>query len=370
MLLYLSSMPTTRLEVTAAAGAYPVVVGCGVLDTLPALLDAERLGPHVIVVSSPLVWDRHGARLQRLLKGRAKAPVLVPDGERSKSLQTVGRIYESLIKAGADRSAVIVAVGGGVIGDMVGFAAATYLRGVRLVQVPTTLMAQVDSAIGGKVGVNHALGKNLIGAFHAPRLVVADPLVLATLPRREFRAGLYEVIKYGVIATPALLSQVHTRRDALFAHEPAELESMVAASCRIKADVVSRDERESGLRRTLNFGHTIGHALEAATDYRRYRHGEAVAYGMIAAAEIGHRRGVTPAAALDAIRAVVAELGPLPPVGDLRAGEILAATKRDKKVVSGTLHFVAATGIGATTELTDVTDKEIRQALKTLGVRA
>ena len=219
----------------------------------------------------------------------------MPDGERSKNLQTVGRVYEALITRGADRSVTIIAVGGGVIGDLVGFAAATYLRGVRLVHVPTTLMAQVDSAIGGKVGVNHALGKNLIGAFHPPRLVVSDPTLLATLPRREFRAGLYEVVKYGVIADAPLFDRCPTPVERrCFAHAPAELEAVVTASSRIKADVVSRDEREGGLRRILNFGHTVGHALEAATDYRRLRHGEAVAYGMMAAAALGRARGVTP----------------------------------------------------------------------------
>ncbi len=360
-------MPTTRIEVAAAAGAYPVIVGAGALGTLPQLLESEGLGAQRIIVSSPIVWELHGKRLARLLKVRQ--PILVPDGERSKTLQTVGRIYEALIKARADRSAVIVALGGGVIGDMVGFAAATYLRGVRLVQVPTTVMAQVDSAIGGKVGVNHALGKNLIGAFHPPRLVLADPLVLATLPRREFRAGLYEVIKYGVIAAPALLDRMHRDRAALFNHEPEAVEPIVAESCRIKADVVSRDERESSLRRTLNFGHTVGHALEAATDYRRFRHGEAVAYGMMAAAALGHRRGVTPQSTVDAINHIVIELGPLPPVSDLRLTDVLAATKRDKKVVSGTLHFVAAGEAGTTTELTDVSDRDVKQALKAIGIR-
>ena len=360
-------MPTTRIEVAASAGAYPVIVGAGALGTLPQLLESEGLGTQCLIVSSPIVWELHGKRLARALKVRQ--PILVPDGERSKTLQTVGRIYEALIKARADRSAVIVALGGGVIGDMVGFAAATYLRGVRLVQVPTTVMAQVDSAIGGKVGVNHALGKNLIGAFHPPRLVLADPLVLATLPRREFRAGLYEVIKYGVIAAPSLLERMHTQRAAMFNHEPEALEPIVAESCRIKADVVSRDERESGLRRTLNFGHTIGHALEAVTDYRRFRHGEGVAYGMMAAAALGHHRGVTPQSTVDAINHIVTELGPLPPVSDLKAAEVLAATKRDKKVVSGTLHFVAAGEAGTTTELTDVSDKDVRQALKAIGIR-
>ncbi|MEZ5283348.1 MAG: 3-dehydroquinate synthase [Vicinamibacterales bacterium] len=362
-------MAATRIDVAAAAGSYPVVVGAGALDSLGRLLDEAGLGPARIVVSSPMVWDLHGKRLASAFSGRRKAPVLVSDGERFKTPQTVARVYEALFAAGADRSAVIIAVGGGVIGDMVGFAAATFLRGVRLVHVPTTLLAQVDSAIGGKVGVNHQLGKNLIGAFHPPRLVVADPLVLATLPRREFRAGVYEIIKYGVIADQGLFERVRTRHASLFAHDPEELEAVVAACCRIKAEVVSGDERESGRRRILNFGHTVGHALEAVTEYRRLRHGEAVAYGMEAAAAIGRARGVTPQETVDRIAEVVAEMGPLPPVTDLRAADVIGATARDKKVVDGTLHFVAASGIGTTTELTDVTRKEIRQALKSIGIR-
>jgi 3-dehydroquinate synthase len=363
-------MAATRIEVAASAGTYPVLVGANIIDTLPALLERAHLSAPYVFVSSPTVWNLHGPRLARAAKGSARRPILVPDGERSKNLQTVGRVYEALITGGADRSVTIIAVGGGVIGDLVGFAAATYLRGVRLVHVPTTLMAQVDSAIGGKVGVNHALGKNLIGAFHPPRLVVSDPTLLATLPRREFRAGLYEVIKYGVIADASLFARLRERRTALFGHEAPELEAIVTASSRIKADVVSRDERESGLRRILNFGHTVGHALEAVTEYRRLRHGEAVAYGMMAAAALGRARGATPADTVDAITSIVAELGPLPPVADLSAGVVVKATKRDKKVVSGTLHFVAATGLGATTEITDVTDKELRAALKTIGIRS
>ncbi|MBA3271764.1 MAG: 3-dehydroquinate synthase, partial [Acidobacteria bacterium] len=267
-------MEPTRLEVSAAAGSYAVVIGPGTLATLPALLDQSALGPRRVIVSSPLVWKLHHDALDDV--ATEPDPILVPDGERFKNLATVGRVYEALIEMRADRSTVVVAVGGGVIGDMVGFAAATYLRGVRLVHVPTTVMAQVDSAVGGKVGVNHALGKNLIGAFHAPKLVVADPAVLATLPRREFRAGLYEVIKYGVIASPALFDRVEGTLAALFARDAGVITAVVSESCRIKAGVVSADERESGPRRVLNFGHTVGHALEAVTKYRRFRHGEAV----------------------------------------------------------------------------------------------
>jgi len=369
MLFYLSVMPTTRIEVAASAGAYPVIVGAGALDGLEQLLDADGLGPQRLVVSSPAVWALQGGRVRHILKGKNREPVLVPDGERSKTIQTVGRVYDALIKASADRSVVVIALGGGVIGDLVGFAAATYLRGVRLVHVPTTLLAQVDSAIGGKVGVNHPSGKNLIGAFHPPRLVVADPLVLSTLPRRDFRAGLYEVIKYGIIADAALFERVRATRGALFGHDPGALEAVITPSCRIKADVVSRDERESGLRRILNFGHTVGHALEAVTDYRRFRHGEAVAYGMMAAAALGASRGITPPDTAAAIRDHVIELGPLPPVADLKAAELVAAIRHDKKVVAGTLHFIAATRMGATSELTDVSEKELKQALRAIGIR-
>jgi 3-dehydroquinate synthase len=361
-------MPPTRIDVSAAAGAYPIIVGHGSLATLPQLLQQVGLGPRRIIVSSPLVWELHGAALRRASSERD--PVLIPDGERFKTTATVSRVYEAFIQRGADRGTVVIAAGGGVIGDLVGFAAATYLRGLRLVQVPTTLMAQVDSAVGGKVGVNHPLGKNLIGSFHPPKLVVADPDVLATLPRREFRAGLYEVIKYGVVASPALLDRVSASLPQLFARDPETIASVVAESCRIKADVVSADEHESGMRRVLNFGHTIGHALEAVTRFRRFRHGEAVAYGILAAMALGVARGITPIEARHRVADLIAKLGPLPPVVDLSAKELVSAVRHDKKIVDGTLHFVAATGIGATTTLKDVTEKELKAALKAIGVKA
>jgi 3-dehydroquinate synthase len=360
-------MTTTRIEVAAHAGTYPVIIASGLLATLPDHLTRAGLGPRRFVVTSPLVSSLHGPLLTAL--GTEREPILVSDGERSKTLQTVSRVYEALIQAGADRSAVVIAAGGGVIGDLVGFAAATYLRGVRLVQVPTTLLAQVDSAIGGKVGVNHPLGKNLVGAFHAPSLVAIDPEMLVTLPRREFRAGMYEVVKYGVIASEAILADIESHRAAIFARHPDALHRIVAASCTVKGQVVSADERESSVRRTLNFGHTIGHALESVTRYRRFRHGEAVAYGMLGALGLGVARGITPPEVRDRIRALLTMLGPLPPVSDLSVKELLSAITRDKKVVAGTLHFVASTGVGQTTTLTDVTTRELRAVLKELGVR-
>jgi 3-dehydroquinate synthase len=289
-------------------------------------------------VSSPVIWRLHGALLQEAL-GRVE-PILLPDGERFKNLQSVSRVYEALIRAGADRGSAIVAVGGGVIGDTAGFAAASFLRGITLAHVPTTLLAQVDSSIGGKVGVNHALGKNLIGAFHQPAVVVIDPQLLKTLPRREFRSGLYEVVKYGMIASRPLFDRLAGHTKAVFAHDPEVLVPTIEESCRIKADVVSKDERESGLRRILNYGHTIGHALEAVTKYRRFRHGEAIA------------------------------LGPLPAVADISIAEVLDAVRRDKKVVNGRLHFVIAIDIGATMTIDDVTEDELRAVLTRIGLKS
>ena len=357
-----------RVVVSAARGPYAVVIGSGAIDALGAELNGAKLGRRRLLIASQRVWDFHGPRFRKA--GADRTPILIEDGERYKNLNTVARVLDALVKAEADRSTVVIAVGGGVIGDLVGFAAATYLRGVPVVHVPTTLLAQVDSAIGGKTGVNHPLGKNLIGAFHAPSLVVADPVVLETLPRREFRAGLYEVIKYGVIAEPGLLDRVRDTLPAIFNRDGDAVAPLVAASCRIKAAVVSADERESGVRRSLNFGHTIGHALEAATKYKRFRHGEAIGYGMLAALAIGVTRGITPKSLGEEVDALITQLGPLPSVADISAKEVLAAITRDKKVVNGTLHFIAAADRGKTVEVTDVDEKEIKTALKKIGLRS
>src|SRR5438445_6909049 len=221
---------------------------------------------------------------------------------------------------------------------MSGFSAATYLRGIALVHVPTTLLAQVDSAIGGKVGVNHVLGKNLIGAFYQPQAVVVDPSLLGTLPRREFRAGLYEVIKYGMTSSAALFDRIGKERKAIFARTPDSLTSVIAESCRIKAAVVAVDERESGPRRILNFGHTAGHAIEAVTKYRRFRHGEAVGYGMLVVAELARARGALAETDRKALADLIASLGPLPPIADLSSAQMLEAIQHDKKYVVGRLH--------------------------------
>ena len=360
-------MEPIHITVSSGSGSYAVSVGDGLTARLDALLDAAGARTRVFVISSPLVWRLHGRTVTDALP--KAEPILIPDGERFKTLQTVTRIYESLIRAEADRTATILAFGGGVIGDVVGFAAATFLRGVALVHVPTTLLAQVDSSIGGKVGVNHALGKNLIGAFHPPRAVVVDPQWLETLPRREFRAGLYEIVKYGVIASPDLFDRVRRETAAVFERDPAVLVPIIVDSCRIKAAVVAADERENDLRRTLNFGHTAGHAIEAVTKYRRFRHGEAVAYGMLVAADIAVARGMLGRADRQALADIIAHLGPLPPIADLSVKQILQTIRRDKKVLAGRLHVVLPTAIGQTAIVDDVSEKEIELALRKAGMK-
>jgi 3-dehydroquinate synthase len=359
-------MDPVRIEVSTPSRKYVIALGDGILARLGRLLDDAGAPARRFVVSSPTVWRFHGQRFAAVLPAEQ---VIVPDGERFKVLQTVSRVYESLIRANADRASTLITFGGGVIGDMAGFAAATYLRGIALIHVPTTLLAQVDSAIGGKVGVNHVLGKNLIGAFYQPHAVVIDPSVLGTLPRREFRAGLYEVIKYGMTSSPTLFDRIARERQAIFARSPAVLTAVITESCRIKADVVAQDEKESGLRRILNFGHTAGHALEAVTKYRRYRHGEAVAYGMLVAAELAVARGALAAADRKALADLIASLGPLPPIADISSSDLMEAMQHDKKMVAGRLHFVLPTAVGATTIVDDVTEKEMKKALAAAGFK-
>lgn len=355
-------MSHTPITVRARSGAYRVVVRRDILRTLPAALREAGISGTTLVVSSPRVWRAVGARL-----AGAPSPILVPDGERAKSLSTVARIYDALVDHRADRGVTIVAVGGGVIGDMVGFAAASYLRGVRLVHVPTTLMAQVDSAIGGKVGVNHSRGKNLIGAFHPPALVAIDPEALTTLPPREFRSGLYEVLKYGLIVDRTLLTVLEQHLDEILTRRGDALTDVVARCCKVKAVIVSADERESGRRRILNFGHTLGHALESSTGYGRLRHGEAVGCGMRAALALGVARGVTPRRLAERALAILDRLGPLPTVADLGIAATLSAVGHDKKIVHGRLHFVLVTKTGATT-VDDVSRRELTAALRAIGL--
>lgn len=355
-----------RIEIDTPSRTYPVLVGSGMLAGLRQCLDEAGCGSRRVVVSNPTVWGFWGRAFQEALP--EVEPILVPDGERFKNLPSTSRVYDALLKGSADRSTGLLTFGGGVVCDLGGFAAATYMRGLALAHVPTTLLAQVDAAIGGKVGVNLPGGKNLVGAFHQPSVVLIDPALLATLPRREYRAGLYEVIKYGVACDGGLLERLRRDLGPLSRRDGDVLTSVIAECCRIKGAIVASDERETGARRVLNFGHTIGHALEAATRYRRLLHGESVAYGMIGACAIAAARGMISAAERADITGLVAQLGPLPPLNDLSAAAQLEFMRRDKKVHGGRLRFVLPRGIGSADVVSDVSEAELVRALGDLGL--
>ena len=364
----MTTVDLIRIDVATPSRRYPVLVGENLALRLHEHLDAFGFPPHRVVVSSPRVWRLHGDRVPACPGGCP--PVIVPDGERSKHLRTVLRVYDGLIAAAADRGSGVVAVGGGVIGDMAGFAAATYLRGVPIAHVPTTLLAQVDSAVGGKTGVNLHEGKNLVGAFHQPSAVLVDPGFLGTLSGREYRAGLYEAVKYGVACSADLFARMERELDALAARDTSAAIPMIVECCRIKSTIVSEDERESGVRRVLNFGHTAGHAFEAVTAYRRFKHGEAVARGMRVALALARAREAITESDANRAEMLLARLGRLPAIADLRTTDLLAAVARDKKVVDGRLHFVLPTGIGRVEIVTDVTTEELRAAFLAVGCGA
>jgi 3-dehydroquinate synthase len=284
--------------------------------------------------------------MRALAKHKPMKVILFDDSEPSKDLQTIEALARQLVLAGADRRAVIVAVGGGVVGDVAGFAAATYLRGVRIVHVPTTLVAQVDSSIGGKTGVNLLEGKNLVGAFYSPKFVVTDPELLLTLPHREYRSGLYEVIKYGLIADPELFAFLERRMLALLRRDADALAWVIARCIRIKAHVVTKDEHEGGLREILNFGHTLGHALEAATKYRRFRHGEAIAWGMIYATLLGVATNRFKESEATRFIRLVASVGPIPSISGIRAAQLRSILAGDKKSRGGQVRWVLPRRIG------------------------
>src|SRR6266446_5734999 len=338
---------TKRILVKSSVGKYAVVCGAGVLARLSVEIANIGRFSSVHVVTSPSVWSAVGKFVSRGLGGaRAVRLHTFKDGETAKNLKNVEGIARSLVKAGADRNAVVIAVGGGVVGDVAGFAAASYLRGVALVHVPTTLVAQTDSSIGGKTGVNLPEGKNLVGAFYPPRMVVVDTNVLKTLPQREFCGCLAEVIKYGVIADAKLFAFLEKNIDKLLARDSLALGHVIARSVEIKAEVVGKDERESGLREILNFGHTFGHALESATGYRKYQHGEAVAWGMMAAALFGHEIQITPAADASRIISLIRRMGKLPAWPNVAAKRLIELMGSDKKTRNGKLRFVLTPGIG------------------------
>ncbi len=364
--MVVSVVSAEEIRVDLDSRSYAVVVGEGLLDELGPRLAALGFGGRCGVVTSDRVGALYRAPVERSLRlaGFEPVVVVVPDGEEHKSLATLSRIYDALLGAGVERTMPVVALGGGVIGDLTGFAAATLLRGLPVVQVPTTLLAQVDAAIGGKTAVDHPAGKNLIGAFHQPRLVVADVATLATLPRRELLAGLAEVVKYGVIGDAALFTRIERAPEALLSLAPDALVAVVASCARQKAAVVSADEREErGERAVLNFGHTVGHAIEAATTYGRYLHGEAVAMGMVAAARVSHALGICKAGTVDRIRAVLRALGlPVDLPVDVPPAALVTAMRADKKSSKGRIRFVAVEGVGRV-RFVELTAQEIAQHL-------
>ena len=342
--------------------SYPIVIGAGILPELGPRLQEMRLGHRVAVITNPAVAALYREPVVRSLRGAGFDPTVieVPDGEEHKNFAWLTFLYDRLLDARMDRRSPIVALGGGVIGDLAGFAAATFLRGVPLIQVPTTLLAQVDSSVGGKTGVNHPAGKNLIGTFYQPRLVWADVRTLRTLPPREVHAGLAEVIKYGIILSPELFELLEAKLDRVLALDDELLIEIVRVSCTLKAMVVGEDEREtSGYREILNFGHTLGHALEMLTEYRRYHHGEAVAIGMVFAARLSQQRGHCQREVVERVTRVIRRAGlPVAIPKEIGGQSLTLAIETDKKSAGGKVRFVCIEDIGRT-KFDDLTAEEI-----------
>jgi 3-dehydroquinate synthase len=363
-------MHSTTIPVRTTSAVYDVEIAPNLLPSIGTRIDALLSGAlttgkqKAFVVTSPEIWTLHG----KAFASSFPAPptvLYVPSGEQHKRLATVERLAEQLAEGGADRDSLLIAFSGGVLGDMTGFLAAAYMRGIRYVQVPTTLLAQVDSAIGGKTGVNLAAGKNLFGAFYHPLAVYADTVVLTTLPPAQLRAGLQESVKAGIIRDRALFDYLDEHHEAILNGNLDELAHVVAASVAVKAKVVAADEKESGERMLLNLGHTLGHAIEAATHYNQLLHGEAVAWGMLAAIEIAYGRNLVTAAESDRMHRVIGDYGPLQPFS-AKVAELVALTAKDKKNRSGTRSFVLPIGIGDATIVRDVTVDELTEAAETI----
>ena len=336
-----------RVEVRTPGHVYPIHIGSGLLDA-PETWAGLRPGGRAVVVTNTTVDPLYGARLKTALEGAEQkvSVVALPDGESHKDWSTLQQIFDHLLAHGADRRTVLVALGGGVVGDMTGFAAACYMRGVDFIQVPTTLLSQVDSSVGGKTGINHPLGKNMIGAFHQPLQVVCDLDVLRTLPPRELSAGLAEVIKYGPIADAAFFDWIEAHLPALRRADTTALVHAVRRSCEVKAEVVGQDERESGLRAILNFGHTFGHAIEAGMGYGEWLHGEAVGCGMVLAADLSCELGHVPASFVGRIQGMVESAGlPVKPPS-WPVAQWMSLMRVDKKAQDGEIRFVVIESVG------------------------
>jgi 3-dehydroquinate synthase len=354
------------LYVNLAERRYPILVGAGLISRTATLLARQGFDTPPIVITNSRIWRLHGSKLIKSLRreyGNTEI-IRIGDGERFKNHPTLMKIYDGMFRVKADRRSWILAFGGGVIGDIAGFAAATFMRGIPYVMVPTTLLAQVDSSIGGKVGINVAQGKNMVGAFHQPSMVLSDTRVLKTLSKRELAAGIYEVIKCGAIRSEALLRYLEKALPKVLNCGIVEMEHIVLEAARIKADVVAADEKEGGVRMILNYGHTIGHAFEAATDYRRFKHGEAVAWGMIAALEYGREFGLLrPEASARLIR-LIHQVGRLPSLKGIPVEDLWKTLIRDKKFRSGDIRMVFLRKLGSAEILGGIDPSSLRSFLR------
>ena len=347
-----------------------MIAGSGLIETLAPRIErvVGRLPRRVFVLTSAPIWALWGHCLQQSFR---EAPVVLflEPGEKYKTLASVEKLLRQMAQAGGDRGSLLIAFGGGIVGDVGGFVAAIYMRGIPYVQVPTTFLAQVDSSVGGKTGVNLPEGKNLVGSFNHPLAVFADIGVLGTLPDQELRAGLMESVKAGIIRDRALVRFMEEHATEVLGRDPKALERVIAASIRMKAGVVNRDERENGLRMILNLGHTVGHALEQATGYKTLLHGEAVGWGMVAALHLALKRGTISGAQFKRLESLIHRYGPLPPL-KLRAAKVIAATGGDKKNVGGVKRFVLPIGIGDAGVVEDVTPAELEAAVGYMLARA
>jgi 3-dehydroquinate synthase len=350
-----------RFQIKTPQRTYPAVVERGVIDRLAGFLPPGH--GRIFVVSTRDVWKLYGDRVLAALGNRESETLFFAGGEDNKRLAPVEQLAEQMVERGADRSSVVVAVGGGIVTDMAGFLAAIFMRGIPVIQIPTTLLAQVDAAVGGKTGVNLVAGKNLIGSFHQPLAVLIDPSVLASLPPREYAAGLYEIVKSGIIMSAPLFGVLAERRAEVLAQSPEVVDHIIAESVRIKAEVVSADERESGLRRILNFGHTFGHAIEAETRYTRFLHGEAVSWGMRAATYLARNLEMITPADSAAITDVLDGYGPIPDCEGIGRTELQIRLLRDKKTIQRRVHFVLPVKIGEVVVRSDVSIAAVQNAI-------
>ena len=358
---------SSSLTVNLPGASYSIRIEEGLLENAAEPLESLLAGRKVFVLSDTTVWKLWGAKLLRSLKTYRPALILISPGERFKRLVTVEKITDLLAARGAERSSVLVVFGGGVVGDIGGFVASIFLRGIDCVQIPTTLLAQVDSAIGGKTGVNLAVGKNLVGTFSQPRMVLSDPKVLQTLPPRQLRAGLFEAIKCAVIGDPELFEFLQTERKRILRCDPEALRVVIRASAALKSRVVSLDEKESGLRRVLNFGHTAGHALEAATKYRHFLHGEAVAWGMLAATRLAAEHGRVSIEEAVRIHDLIVSYGPVPSLEPVDPASLASHLAVDKKVRDGKLHLVLPRRIGDAQIVAGIAPREVIAVIRQLA---